>query len=207
MGIYSEAIKRPFSDMYKFILGSLLNILPIINFFALGYIYEAAQLALKRKKDLPEWKGFGNLFVKGFFVFIINLIWVIPFTILFMLAFSSVMIGREVTAGELTYYAQFSILSLISIIVFILTVYLIPLAIMGYMSTGKIGNAFHLGTIIKKAFTLRYFIAWLVSTIVLLVYILIVSFVPLANFILVPAAIFAGLMTMYTIIAGIYTKL
>ena len=75
---FSTALKRPFSDLKTFIIGSALSILPIINFFAFGYILEAAKLTLKKKNTLPEWNNWGNLFVKGLLSVLIGFIYMIP---------------------------------------------------------------------------------------------------------------------------------
>lgn len=206
MGVYLEAIKRPFSNIYKFILGSLLNILPIINFFSLGYVYESAKSALKGKKDLPEWGSWLSLFIKGFFIFLIGVIWMIPFSILSAIAFAKAMISFELVGGELTSFAKASPLAILSLIILIITIYLLPLAIMGYAYTGKFSSAFYLGNIIINALSVKYLVAWLVSIIIFIIYLTIGNIIPYAEIILGPAAAFAGMITMFTIIARIYNK-
>ena len=66
-----NAVIRPFTDFKKLLIGILLNIIPVINFFALGYLLECGRTP---KKDLPEWKNFGDFFVEGFFAAVIALI-------------------------------------------------------------------------------------------------------------------------------------
>ena len=63
---YGAAISRPFEDIKKLIIGCLLNIIPIVNFLAMGYVFDAAKMTLGKKKGLPEWDNWGDLFMKRF---------------------------------------------------------------------------------------------------------------------------------------------
>lgn len=77
---YSEIIqtfKRPFTDVKKLLIGIALSILPVVNFITLGYFLECSGIK-KSNPGLPEWKNFRKLFVNGFFVFVIGLIYLIP---------------------------------------------------------------------------------------------------------------------------------
>jgi hypothetical protein len=64
------AFKKPFSDIKKLIMGILLSIVPIVSFFASGYILECSGIGKKKSSNkMPEWKNFEYYFVKGFFFF------------------------------------------------------------------------------------------------------------------------------------------
>lgn len=77
---YAEAIKRPFSDWKKLGIGGLMYLIPLVNIitglFAYGYGLLCAKTA--KEKKLPEWKNWGDLFVKGLLAAIIGIIYFIP---------------------------------------------------------------------------------------------------------------------------------
>ena len=54
MGIYELSIKRPFTDFKKLGIGLLFNILPILNFFAVGYALRCSQLSMKNNFEMPS---------------------------------------------------------------------------------------------------------------------------------------------------------
>ena len=72
-----QTFKRPFTDVKKLLIGILLSVVPVVNFITLGYFLECSGVK-KSKPGLPEWKNFGKLFVNGFFVFVIGLLYLVP---------------------------------------------------------------------------------------------------------------------------------
>ena len=75
---YQSAFEKPFTDIKKLLIGILFSIVPIINFFARGFILECSGLGkTKPSKKMPEWKDFGSLFVKGLLYFIITIIYLV----------------------------------------------------------------------------------------------------------------------------------
>jgi len=70
----------------KVLIGGLLNIVPIINFLAIGYAYVVFRKALERGSiDLPEWEDWAKLFLQGLMLFVIALIYNIASLILFLI--------------------------------------------------------------------------------------------------------------------------
>ncbi|MBN1882690.1 MAG: DUF4013 domain-containing protein [Deltaproteobacteria bacterium] len=72
-----KAITYPFDDEQwprKLLIGFALFLVPIVNFFVVGYAYRIFKTAL-RKEDLslPEWDNWKDLFVNGFKVCVIIL--------------------------------------------------------------------------------------------------------------------------------------
>jgi hypothetical protein len=83
---YEEALKKPFTDLGKLILGIILSIIPVVNWIAQGFIIECSGLGKnKPSKKMPEWKDLGDFFVKGFLSKIIVLIYMIPAIIVFLI--------------------------------------------------------------------------------------------------------------------------
>lgn len=84
---YEDAIKKPFTEMGKLVLGIILSIIPIVNWIAQGFILECSGVGKnKPSKKMPEWKDLGDYFVKGFLSYVIMFIYMIPAIIVFMAA-------------------------------------------------------------------------------------------------------------------------
>ena len=54
---FGEAIKRPFTDLKILLIGIVLSIIPIVNWFTFGYFLECARTTGKKKnygqRDCP----------------------------------------------------------------------------------------------------------------------------------------------------------
>ena len=84
---YEEAIKKPFTEFGKLILGIILSLIPIVNWIAQGFILECSGIGKnKPSKKMPEWKEFGDYFVKGIVSYIIMFVYMIPAIVVFMVA-------------------------------------------------------------------------------------------------------------------------
>ncbi|HZX12247.1 MAG TPA: DUF4013 domain-containing protein [Candidatus Nanoarchaeia archaeon] len=200
---FSTALKRPFSDLKTFIIGSALSILPIINFFAFGYILEAAKLTLKKKNTLPEWNNWGNLFVKGLLSVLIGFIYMIPGMIAMIyggLGFFYFTGGGELSLSLFTGPRVIGSLLFASLF-FLLALYLIPSATLTFLTQRRFGAAFTFSTVFGKAFTGRYFLAWIVSSFVALVISFLALLIP---FVGVGIGSFVVMMIAYTLLAEAY---
>jgi len=177
---YGEAFKRPFQDIKKLLIGVVLYILPIVNFFAVGYQLNCAKSALKKDYKLPEWQNWGDLFVKGFLSAVIGIIYFIPALIALMAAvgaaiFTYINQGTEAVMGLITGMGSGLIIFLI---LALLAAYLSPMAILSYVNTFKFGDAFNFRTISKKAFTGKYFVVWLLMVLYVLILGIILANIP-----------------------------
>ncbi len=157
---YFEAIKRPFQDAKKLVIGIILAMIPIVDFLVVGYALYAGKTPTGK---LPEWKSWGNLFVKGLGAFVISLIYLAPAILLFIFG-----MGRQALAGIVTgdissalagTGAIFSVLLILTL----LAMYVIPAANIRYVRKDEFSAAFELSHISKQIFTGKYFVAWLVS--------------------------------------------
>jgi hypothetical protein len=77
---YVEALKRPFKDTRKFLIGTLLGMVPLVNLVVIGYTLDSTGLK-KEKGDrvgLPEWMNYGDLFMTGLKAVIIGIILGLP---------------------------------------------------------------------------------------------------------------------------------
>lgn len=61
----------------KLVIGSLLMLVPIINLFALGYLYRTTALVKAGAPfTYPEWDRWKDLFIDGLRVFVLSIVWI-----------------------------------------------------------------------------------------------------------------------------------
>lgn len=167
MGKYAEAILRPFSDWKKLGIGFLLYLIPIVNIitglFAQGYLVECARSSMKKKKKLPEWTKWGDLFVKGLLVLAISLLYAIPTIVMIMilgLKIGFYMVEKGLnpeTVNVLSLISEnFLPLTIATIVIFLITIYLMPMILMMFAKNYKFKDAFKLVKIVPKIFTWKY---------------------------------------------------
>lgn len=199
---YTEAIKRPFQDLRKLVIGIFLSLIPIVNLIAYGYILENAKSAMKKNYKLTEWDNFGDLFTKGLLFVVIGVIYAIP--ALLVLAFTGLTFGAAAIQGLVQSKAAF--LSALPVfgtgfilfaILAIIACFLTPAAVLNYVSKNKFSAAFEISRICKKACTKKYFVAWVLGMLYMLV--LMAIMIPFLSIIFVIP--FIGMMTVYTLLA------
>ena len=184
---YGKALKKPFEDWQKFLIGVLLNIIPIVNFIVSGYGILIAKSTMRKNHALPPWKNFWELWVKGFFVSLIMLIWGIPLIILaiILIGIISVNVAQVLFGGQNPVIAIVTVLATGGPVAFLILVYallmayLIPVGIIRYARSNAFGDAFAVSKITKKAFTAGDFGAWLINAIITLVIMSLLSFIPI----------------------------
>ncbi len=190
---FIEAIKRPFSDIKKWLIGCVLSIIPIVNFFSLGYQLEVGRLSLKKNRSLPEWEDWGDLFVKGLLWFVLAFVYMLPAAIIGVIGIA---IGATAFVAALAGGSESSV-TMLSALLGLIAAYLLPSAIFNWLKEGKFGAGFNFGAVLKRALTGSYFVAWLVSMVIWVVLALILSFIPLIGR---PIAAFTAGIIMMTLI-------
>ncbi|MFC1801019.1 DUF4013 domain-containing protein [Nanoarchaeota archaeon] len=190
MAEFWDTIKRPFTSFKNLTIGALLFTIPLLGIaatffdipllvtiigftvfflgliaklFAYGYSLNAA--LAQNKKTLPRWTNWKKLFIKGFLMMIIALIYFIPLFII-MLVFGTVAFVTSLNTGDITTaVASASIGVLVSFFIIIITAYITPVAIFMYGKKERFNDAFHLRRVFKKAFTKQWFLAWLLAVV------------------------------------------
>lgn len=164
---FETNFKKPFTDIKKLLIGILLSIVPIINFFSVGFMLETAKRAMKRDSSLPEWDNWGDLFIKGLVSIVIEALYIIPAVIIGMIFFMPKMMNLMpmVVAGKMPDFTGMLTAPVIgglaiAGILALLAAYIVPSAIFHYLN-GTFGDAFSFSSVFKKAFTGKYAQAWL----------------------------------------------
>lgn len=180
---YSEAFKRPFQDIKKLLIGTVLYLIPIVNFLAFGYQLFCAKSAMKKDYKLPEWENWGDLFVKGLLSVIIGVIYFIPALIVLLFFagtsfFAYLSLGMEIIPN-LT--ADLGSGLVVFVILALLAAYVSPMAIMSFVETFNFKDAFKFSKVFRKSFTGKYFVTWLLMQLYSIITAAIFSFIPIVG--------------------------
>ncbi len=207
MADYEKAIKRPFQDINKLIIGSFLSIIPILNLLVTGYFVDSAKNTMKKKDAIPEWDNWAELFIKGLSVAIIGLIYSLPALVLLFLGggilvtvITDSMLARTMPA----LIAGGGLLVLAGLFFLLLSGLIVPMALMSFIDKGNFGDAFAFGKILRKVFTMQYLVPWLVVLVYSAVASILFLEVPLVGYAI---ASFVVGMTAFTVFAEVYTEI
>ena len=210
---YIEAIRRPFTDAKKLLIGIILSIIPIVNFVTIGYWLENARTAKTKALKLPEWKNFGALFVEGLVIILLGIIYSIPaFLVFYSILGKSVMqyfinvdaasIMMQETIANLssTGMAGLAVTGLLILLASLLT----PAAALNYAAAKKnrFAAAFDFKKIFKGVFTNEYLLAWVGATLYTVIISGILSLVPYVGG---PIATYVTGLTYYTLLGEVYS--
>ena len=157
--------------------------------------------------ELPKWTKFWSLFVKGLFSSIISVLYLIPSVILIVIGVllmgatqffntindivSNSLVESSSNSAQLfetllkenlnvlmPFLTKLAPFLIIAVLLAILAAYLIPIAILNYLSNEKFGEAFNFSTIFKKAFTPKYLGAWFLAIIISLIISSVLNIIP-----------------------------
>ena len=173
---YIRAIKRPFTDFKKLMMGLLFSLpIPLVSIFtnvvATGYSFQAGKSASEGSYELPEWKQMSKLWVSAFMAGIIALIYSIPGLILAFTLANKFMMDYITNRGEILVSLMENPINLVlgygtglivTIVIGVLIGYLIPVAILKYIKEEKFGSAFDFKDIFSKVLTGKYLMATII---------------------------------------------
>ncbi|MEM3127172.1 MAG: DUF4013 domain-containing protein [Candidatus Woesearchaeota archaeon] len=168
MGIFWDAIRKPFRTFGKTSLVALFYMIPVVNFithfFNSGYLLEVAKAAKEQTlPQLPQWKLFGRLFFHGIIYHVILILYfLVPIAVfigLFLDTFSAI---KDFDSFWTTLSSN-PLQAGISLGTLLLFIYLIPIALVSYAQNKKFRDGFDVGKILKTAFTGRYFLYFIAA--------------------------------------------
>lgn len=204
---FETAIKKPFSNVTKLIIGCALNILPIVNFLAYGYILQTANYTANNNNKLPEWEKWGDLFVKGLLGAVISIIYGIPLIVIALIGFAATIgLGdgfTQMLTGNLSGLASLGAIFVILAILGVLLAYILPAVLAIYALTWNFSDAFKFGDIFKKAFTATYFVPWIVGAVICLILTFVLGFIPIVG---TAIGSFIGYLMLFTLVAETFKK-
>ena len=231
---YGLAFRKPFTDLKILLIGIILSMIPIVNLIAHGFVYRSSGVGnVKSKENMPEWGDWLNLFVTGFLGFLTIVIYMIPALMVFAagagIAIGSIMgaavippefadqfatgavsdeVVKALVSNNLPAFASALTTAapvlLFGVLLVALGLFIIPMAIMSYIKSGKFGDAFALKSIAKRCFTGEYFVVWLVAGIVMILVKKVLIFVP---FVGLGAGTFIAGIIGYSLFGQIYQEI
>ena len=191
---YEKAFKKPFTDLSKLVIGIVLSVIPIVNWIPEGFAIESSGLGKAKASDkMPEWKDWGRLFTRGLLATVITLIYAIPGIIVVLIGIGIAIVSLVSTfAGAMTGMSQnwmsllpvlitTAPLTLVGFILILIAAYISPMAILNYVRYNKFSSAFDFGAVLKKAFTGKYFMAWLITMVFGVILGTLLSFIPIVG--------------------------
>ena len=192
-----RSLRFPFIDkswVVKLIVGGALNLVPVINFYAFGYVYKVFENHLKRDRlSLPDWEEWNSLFMKGFTAFIIGLFYLLlPFVVCFF-GFSFL------EQGGLKFFLG-CLIFIPGVVGVILGYFLLPLAIAIYiMEEEDIIKSFKVRYVVEhiKKVKNEYLIASITSVILIAITLLILTFFSLFAYIDIYVLVIASYLFFY----------
>lgn len=201
---FENAVRKPFTDLTNLLIGAVLSIFPILNWFAKGFIIECSGLG--KHKDLarmPEWEGdFGGYFFRGFLAKLIALIYMIPgIAVLIIGLWPSITSFLKIP--EWRNVVELAPMLSAGAILLILGIYVKPMAVLSYLKSGRFLEAFSLRKVFGKAFSINYFIVWVAVLVVFFVLVTVLLWIPVIG---VGAALFISGVIGYSLFGEVYGK-
>lgn len=205
---YTEAIKKPFTDLTTLGIGAVIAAIPLVNLLVSGYGAATAQDVFKRRNKLREWKleDLPDYVIKLVFMLIIQLVYILIPMIIIVAGIGATIATAITTAmnnvGDPSTIPTAIINSimpsltaggpiiLIGGLLLLVALFLAPIAIVRWIKKDKLGAAFEIGAVVKNALTADY----IISILVILIYLLILGIV---------AGLISGILALIPIIGWI----
>lgn len=128
----------------KFLIGIVVNIIPIVNFAAMGYVLEIVKNVRDgSQQPLPEWDDFGGLFINGIKFLLGTLVYALPAILVSFLAVPFAMLAGE-EPGALFGLGITAVTCLVTAFAF-LPLVLMPALMTQYARRDRIGDMFAFG--------------------------------------------------------------
>ena len=165
-----KALKKPFEDLGKLSIGSVLMMVPIVNFIAYGYALLYANSVMRGKDRLPEWKDWGKLFSYGLKMVVASLIYSLPLILVIILFFMSV--GMSLDPQGVQFAAPLGVIyALFGLMVFlaVLTFYTTPVLHLALARDFDVKKALNVRGIFLVAFRWNYFKTFIKAMIAIIV--------------------------------------
>lgn len=141
---FDKILALPFirGGIVKLIIGGILELIPVVNLFAVGYILECYRGGAYQREAMPEWTDWGAKFVNGLMIIVISFLYlIIP---LLFLGFSGAL-GSPYYAVYHMGAGTFTVFALL----FILFTFILPMAIAHFAVKRNFLSAFQLGYIFR----------------------------------------------------------
>ncbi|MFX4261534.1 DUF4013 domain-containing protein [Pelotomaculum propionicicum] len=141
---FDKILALPFRDggIVKLLIGGIIQIIPIVNFFSIGYFVDCYERGAKNQQSMPEWSDWGRKFVDGLIILVINIVYLlIPMLILGSMGVFKAVTNPRYHLGSGTIF--------LGVLLFIIFTIAVPMAISNYAVKRSFFAAFDLLYIFK----------------------------------------------------------
>ena len=138
----------------KVLIGGLIQFVPLLGTIAiLGYSYRVAQnVARGNPRPLPAWGEFGDFLGRGFMALVIQIVYLLPLIVLYGVFLFLTVAGAAAAEDSEAVAGVLGLLSLclipLQLVVALVCVFASLAAIMRYLATDSLGEAFKFGEVI-----------------------------------------------------------
>ena len=138
----------------KVLIGGLIQFVPLLGTIAiLGYSYRVAlNVARGNPRPLPAWGEFGDFLGRGFFALVIQIVYLLPLIVLYGVFLFLTVAGAAAAEDSEAVAGVLGLLSLclipLQLVVALVCVFASLAAIMRYLATDSLGEAFKFGEVI-----------------------------------------------------------
>lgn len=204
------------------IIINIIMYLLILAFYSvpIGFFLTYAKNCINKKFVIPSWTNLTSLFKKGILGMVIMWIYSIPLMVIY-----SIILGSNPFALQITPESQLATTQalltnlglLLSVLVplYILLYYLLPAIMLRYAESEKFSGGFDFSIIFRKAFSLKYFVNWLLAIllsigatfvfgIIMVILFITIIGIPIVIFFLIPLFFFVFSLTIISILAQAY---
>ena len=164
---YTNAIKKPFSDIKNLLIGGIITIIPFVNLISIGNAIENGK---KSNLETIKTDGIVNYIINAIMALIISIIYMIIPAIVLMIGGAS-MIGSMISGGGdatalASGLAAGGPIMLIGGLLYIVMAFLLPMAMGKWIKAGNLGASLKIVDVVKNALTVDY----VVTLIVIMIY-------------------------------------
>lgn len=182
----------------RWILLTIVTIIPIVNFISLGYMMEI----YRSTKPAPELEDWGTLFMDGLKLFIVTLIYMIPVIVIIAVFGGIGVLGMAASGNGDSALAAGAIASLmggifLALIVALLISIIAAVGVIRFTRTGSISEAFNFSAILETIGRIGW-VDYIIALVILFIAVAVVQFV-----VMFITSVVAGLLMFIPIIGWI----
>lgn len=206
-----RVVKMPLEagNWSRVLVGGILAIFPIINFLSMGYCVEVMEHTSRSRYEMPAWDGWSGKFLKGLGISVVGFAYMIVPALLLSATglWSSVSAQTVATGFDPIGIAGMGTAALISVILFMILAFLIPMAVAKFAATGDFVAAFRFGEIVRHiAAAPASYITTFVFAIALYALVSLLNAVPYLGWILAVFAYFYVTVVVAALFGVVYQK-
>jgi len=151
--IVEKAVKMPLqlNGLFKFLIGAVLAVIPIVNLTSLGYCAEVMERSARREAELPSWNNLGAKFIKGLSWSAIALVYLLVPAALATVGGQWSQITVQTSTEGMNPFAVAALggTALWAAVLALILGFILPMGLAHYSATGDLTAPFRLPTVLR----------------------------------------------------------